>query len=76
MLEYLFNKVEGLQACYFIKKRLQHSCFHVKFTKSLRTPFFRRATPVAFSGMGSYWIFIGYFPSIAMLTNLVVKVSS
>ena len=24
MLEFLFNKVTGLQACNFIKKRLQH----------------------------------------------------
>ena len=28
------------QACTFIKKRLQHRCFPLKFTKSLRTPFF------------------------------------
>ena len=28
------------QACNLIKKRLQHSCFPLKFTKSLRTPFF------------------------------------
>ena len=27
------------QACNFIKKRLQHRCFPIKFTKSLRTPF-------------------------------------
>ena len=26
-----------LQACYFIRKRLQHWCFPVKFTKFLRT---------------------------------------
>ena len=24
VLEYLFNKVEGVQACNFVKKRLQH----------------------------------------------------
>ena len=28
------------QACNFIKKRLQHRCFPMKFMKSLRTPFF------------------------------------
>ena len=28
------------QACNLIKKRLQHRCFPIKFTKSLRTPFF------------------------------------
>ena len=31
MLESLFNKVAGLQACNFIKKRLQNRCFPVKF---------------------------------------------
>ena len=28
------------QTCNFNKKRLQHGCFPMKFTKSLRTPFF------------------------------------
>ena len=37
MLESLFNKVAGLQACNFIKKRLQHSCFSVNIVKFLRT---------------------------------------
>ena len=36
VLESLFNKVAGL--CSFIKKRLQHRCFPVKFTKPLRLP--------------------------------------
>ena len=34
----LFYKVVGLQVCNFIKKRLQHRCFPVKFAKVLRTP--------------------------------------
>ena len=38
VLESLFNKVAGLQACNFIKKKLQRGCFPVKFTKLLRTP--------------------------------------
>ena len=29
-----------LQACNFIRKKLKHKCFPVKFTKFLRTPFF------------------------------------
>ena len=37
MLESLFNKVAGLSACSFIKKRLQHRCFPVKLAKFLRT---------------------------------------
>ena len=38
VLESLFNKVAGLKAWNFIKNRLQHSCFPVKFAKFLRTP--------------------------------------
>ena len=37
-LEPLFNKVAGLQAYNFIKRRVRHSCFPVKFVKLLRTP--------------------------------------
>ena len=37
VLESLFNKVAGLQACSFIKKRLQQRCFPVKLAKFLRT---------------------------------------
>ena len=35
-----FNKVAGPQNCYFIKKRLQHRFFPVKFAKFLRAPCF------------------------------------
>ena len=38
MLESLFNKAAALQACNFIKKRLQHRCFPVNIAKFLRTP--------------------------------------
>ena len=38
VLESLFNKLAELKACNFIKKRLQHRCFPVKFAKFLRTP--------------------------------------
>ena len=40
VLESLFNKVAGLNACSFIKKRLHHKYFPVKFAKLLRKPFF------------------------------------
>ena len=33
----VFHKVAGLQACNFLKKRLQHLCLRVKFAKLLRT---------------------------------------
>ena len=50
VLESLFNKVAGLKACSFIKTRLQHKCFPVKFAKFLRTPFFtEHPPPVAIS---------------------------
>ena len=39
LLESLFNKVAGLEACYFIKKRLQRRYFSVVFVKFLITPF-------------------------------------
>ena len=38
MLEPFFNKVAGLKACNFIKKKLQHKCFPVNIAKYLRAP--------------------------------------
>ena len=35
VLESLLNKVAGLKTCNFMKKRHQHRCFPVKFTKFL-----------------------------------------
>lgn len=40
VLKSLFNKAAGLEACDFIKERLQHGCVSLKFAKSLRTSFF------------------------------------
>ena len=40
VLEPLFDKVAGSQTYNFIKKRLQHRCFPVKYAKYLGTPFF------------------------------------
>ena len=39
MLGSLFNKVVGLQACNFIKKRLRHRRLPVNIAKFLRTAF-------------------------------------
>ena len=39
VLESLFNKVAGLQACNDIKKRLWRRCFSVNTAKFLRTAF-------------------------------------
>ena len=38
VLESLLNKVARLQACNFIKNRLQSRCFYVNIAKFLRTP--------------------------------------
>ena len=38
VLESLFNKVAGFQACNLIKKGLKHRCFLVNFVKSLKVP--------------------------------------
>ena len=46
VLESLFKKASGPQACKFIKIRLQHRCFPVKLARFLST-FFYRALPVA-----------------------------
>ena len=39
MLESLFNKIAGLKACNFTKKRLQHRSFLVNIAKFSRTAF-------------------------------------
>ena len=44
VLESLFTKVTGLNACNFIKKRLRHRCFPVKFPRILRTSFFKETS--------------------------------
>ena len=60
-MECLFNQVPGLKTFYFIKGRLQHKCFPVKFVKFLRTPFFYRTHAVAASGNMSFnFLFIAY----------------
>ena len=40
-----FNKIKGLQACNFIKKRVQHSClFFSKYCEIFKNSFFYRAS--------------------------------
>ena len=41
MLQSFFNKVAGLRAFSFIKKKFQRSCFPVKFAKFVRTSTFK-----------------------------------
>ena len=52
MLDFLFNKVAGFQACNFIKKRLQHRCFSVKFAKFSSASFLQNT-----SG-GCFWNYL------------------
>ena len=47
MLEFLFNKVAGPQACNFIKSRHQRRCFPMKFANFLRTPFLQNNSGTA-----------------------------
>ena len=56
MLESLLNKVAGLKAWNFVKKRLQHRCFPVKFKK-----FLNRTPPVAASGNGKIFNRVSIF---------------
>ena len=60
MLDFLFNKVAGFQACNFIKKRLQHRCFSVKFAKSLRTSFLQNTSGGCFCKYRMNSLFIAY----------------
>ena len=43
-MESHFNKFVGLQACNFIKKRIQYRYFPVNFAKFLRTPFLQNTS--------------------------------
>ena len=67
MLEYLFNKVEGFQACNFIKKILQHSYFPVNIVKFLRISIWKISADECFSKVAGLKAFIKtciflYFP--------------
>ena len=48
VLEPIFNKVVDLKACNFIKKRLQHSCFPVKYAIFLGTFFLQNTSSGCF----------------------------
>ena len=55
VLESLLNKAAGLQACNFIKRRLQHRHFPVKFGKFLRTPIFEKYLRTTASVLSFSW---------------------
>ena len=47
VLESPFNKIAGLKACNFIKKRVRSRCFLVNISNILKDSFFYRTPPVA-----------------------------
>ena len=48
----LFNKVEGLQVCNCIKKRLQHRCFPLNIAEFLKTLILKNiCEPPVFTGL-------------------------
>ena len=53
MLQSLFNKVAGLQACSFIKKRLQDWCFPCKYCEIFKNSFFEEYLRMAAFGYSS-----------------------
>ena len=68
VLESLVNKVAGLQACNSIKRRLQHSCFAVKFPKCLRTPIWRTPANGCFS-VKLFQFFFNFGKTFILLIN-------
>ena len=44
MPESFFNRIAGLEACDFIKKRLWQRCFPINFAKFLRKPFLKNTS--------------------------------
>ena len=74
MWESLFNKYAGLEACNFIKKRLQSRFFPVKFAKFLRTPIFTDTS------RGCFWKYLMNSLFILFENNewchFVVRISS
>ena len=60
VLESVFNKATGLKACNFIKKRLQHRCFPLKFAKFLKAPFLKNICDDCFSTVHLVTVVVTY----------------
>ena len=63
-VEIFLNKVTGLQSCNFIKKKLQHRCFCMKFPKFLITSFLQST-----SG-GYFWELVWYMVTLKSLREV------
>ena len=79
-----FNKVAGLNAWNFTKKRLQHRCFPVKFDFHRKTPeehlilkntFLYRTPPLAASGNGKTFHPFSFFITMIQLNALCLNLS-
>ena len=85
MLESLFSKVTGFQPRNFIKKRLQHRCFPVKFATFLRRPFLQNTSGGCFQNkdslskceqihsFGSYLVLVASYKLIAATCILLAS---
>ena len=58
-MEFFFDKVPDLQACHFIKKRLQHRCFPMKFAKSKEH--------LVLQNTSGGWLLLKYFVRILLV---------
>ena len=80
-----FAKFTGKHQCWslFIKNRLQHRCFSVKFTNFLRTPFFTehlqycfRTNPRDLCGTFDNGIFWSFSISLPWLSDIMLNLLS
>ena len=73
VLESLFSKVASLEACNFIKKRLQHRCFPVNIAKFLRKFYLKNTTGGCFCTLNSSGILNGKL--MTYIFNIILCVS-
>ena len=81
VLESLFHKTAALEACNFIKKRLQHRCFAVNIAKFLRTPNLknickRQLLQNKFQRLSSVWqssINLSFSESLSFLLAILIS---
>ena len=76
MLEFLFNKIAGLQTCNFIKNRLQYRCFTVKFAKFFKSTYFEEHPRTTASKHRDSFLEVFCRSCCSALINTVMKYSS
>ena len=76
VLEFLFNKIAGLQTCNFIKNRLQYRCFTVKFAKFFKSTYFEEHPRTAASKNRDSFLEVFCRSCCSALINTVMKYSS